>query len=135
MPKFSQKSFSQLSTCHIELQTLFYEVIRSFDCSILEGYRNEHDQEKAFIEGNTQLHYPNGKHNNNPSMAADVAPYPVNFSDIKRYYYFGGYVLGIAQRLKAEGKMTYSVRWGGDWDRDTQTKDQSFNDLGHFELV
>lgn len=135
MPKFSQESFSRLSTCHIELQTLFYEVVRSFDCSILEGHRNEVDQEMAFHNGSSKVHWPNGKHNGQPSMALDAAPHPVNFADIKRFYLFGGFVLGIAQRLKDEGKMTYSVRWGGDWDRDTQINDQSFNDLCHFELV
>lgn len=135
MPKFSQKSFSQLSTCHMDLQVLFFEVIRSFDCAILEGYRNEQDQEAAFQAGNTQVHYPHGKHNKQPSMAVDAYPYPINFDDVKRLYYFGGYVLGIAERLKAEGKMTYSVKWGADWNRDTEVKDNKFQDLGHFELV
>jgi len=26
------------------------------------------------------------------------------------------------------------IRWGGDWDMDTQTKDNKFDDLVHFEL-
>ena len=134
MPKFSQESFSKLSTCHMELQTLFYEVIRSFDCTVLEGHRGEAEQEAAFEKGNTKLHYPNGKHNGQPSMAVDVAPYPVDWKNLKRFYWFAGYVLGIAERLKAEGKMTYSVRWGGDWDSDKDITDQTFNDLVHFEL-
>lgn len=135
MPKFSQESFSKLSTCHIELQTLFYEVIRHFDCQVLEGYRNEQDQDAAFAAGNTKLRWPNGKHNHQPSMAVDVAPYPVDWNNTKRFYWFGGYVMGIAQRLKDEGKMTYSVRFGGDWDSDKDITDQTFNDLVHFELV
>ena len=135
MPKFSQTSFSRLSTCHIDLQVLFFEVVRSFDCSVLEGYRNEEDQEKAFSKGNTQLHYPHGKHNHQPSMAVDVAPFPIAFDDIKRFYYFAGWIQGIAKRLKDEGKMTYSIRWGGVWDRDTQMKDNTFQDLVHYELI
>lgn len=134
MPKFSQDSFSKLSTCHMELQTLFYEVIRSFDCTVLEGYRNEQDQEAAFAAGNTKLHWPHGKHNAQPSLAVDVAPYPIDWNNTKRFYWFAGYVMGIAERLKAEGKMTYSVRWGGDWDSDKDITDQTFNDLVHFEL-
>ena len=140
MPKFSQISFSRLSTCHIELQTLFYEVVRSYDCSVILGYRNEEDQHEAFNSGASQLDWPNGKHNKNPSMAADVCPYPVNLStkDVKnlaRFYHFAGYVKGIAEQLKAQGKMTYSIRWGGDWDSDLDFKDQKFDDLVHFELV
>jgi hypothetical protein len=26
------------------------------------------------------------------------------------------------------------IRWGGDWDEDTQVKDELFNDLFHFEV-
>ena len=135
MPKFSQRSFSQLASCHIELQTLFYEVIRTVDCKILEGFRNESDQNKAFEEGKTELRWPSGRHNLSPSMAVDAAPYPVNWENTKRFFWFGGYVLGIAHRLKSEGKMTFSVRWGGDWDGDHDFDDQSLNDLVHFELI
>jgi peptidoglycan L-alanyl-D-glutamate endopeptidase CwlK len=64
-----------------------------------------------------------------------VAPYPVNFTDTKRLYYFGGWVQGVAQRLKDEGKMTYSIRWGGDWNGNKDLDDQTFFDLVHFELI
>ena len=136
MPKFSQASFSKLSTCHLDLQALFFEVIKYFDCTILEGYRNKADQEKAFASGNSKLHYPYGKHNHQPSMAVDVIAYPINFNDEKMGMWFGGYCLGIAQILKNEGKMTHSIRWGGSWNGlgklNTPTM---FNDLVHFELL
>jgi peptidoglycan L-alanyl-D-glutamate endopeptidase CwlK len=136
MPKFSQSSFSKLSTCHPDLQVLFYEIIKYFDCTILEGYRNEEDQEKAFRTGNTKLHYPHGNHNKTPSLAVDVAPYPINFSDTKLSLWFGGYVMGIAQRLKEEGKMTHSVRWGGSWDGlGKLVRAGQLNDANHFELI
>lgn len=136
MPKFSQASFSKLSTCHPDLQALFYEVIKYFDCTIIEGYRNETDQEAAYAKGNTKLHWPHGKHNQNPSMAVDVMPYPVNYADEKLSIWFGGYVLGIAQKLKDEGKMTHSVRWGGSWDGlGKLDRPGQLNDAGHFELI
>lgn len=134
MPRFSQTSVSRLSQCHIELQVLFYEVIKHFDCTILTGFRNQEDQEKAFSDGNTQLHWPHGKHNSNPSMAIDVSPYPYDDKNIKRFYWFSGYVMGIAQKLYDEGKMTMKVRYGGDWNMDFEIKDNKFNDLVHFEL-
>lgn len=135
MPKFSQDSFSKLSTCHPDLQVLFYEVIKYFDCTIIEGYRNEEDQEKAFVSGNTQLHFPHGKHNRQPSMAADVAPYPIDWNNNNRSYWFAGYVMGIAQKLKDLGKMTHAVRFGGDWNMDNDIDNERFKDLVHFELV
>lgn len=135
MPKFSQESFSKLSTCHIDLQVLFFEVIRSFDCQVLEGYRNQEDQEKAFLEGNTKLHFPAGKHNHQPSLAVDVSPFPVDWKNTKRFYWFAGYVMGIASRLKEEGKIAHAIRYGGDWDCDMNIDNQTFNDLVHFELI
>jgi peptidoglycan L-alanyl-D-glutamate endopeptidase CwlK len=134
MPKFSQASFSKLSTCHQDLQVLFYEVIKYFDCTIIEGYRNQEDQEKAFAAGNTKLHWPNGKHNRQPSMALDAAPYPVDWKNEKRMYWFAGYVMGIAQKLNSEGKMTHALRYGGDWDSDKNINNENFKDLVHFEL-
>lgn len=135
MPKFSNASFSKLSTCHPDLQTLFYEVIKHFDCQILEGYRNEEDQEKAYEIGTTRLHYPHGKHNKQPSMAVDATPYPIDWKNKKRLYWFAGYVMATAQMLKDAGKMTMAVRFGGDWDSDKDIDDETFIDLVHFELV
>jgi len=31
--------------------------------------------------------------------------------------------------------MGVTLRWGGDWDRDTEVQDNSFDDLVHFEIV
>lgn len=135
MPKFSQSSFSKLATCHIDLQVLFYEVIKSFDCQILAGYRNKDDQDYDFNHGKSKLSWPHSKHNSQPSMAVDVAPYPVDFDARGRLYFFAGYVLGIANQLKDDGKMTHAVRYGGDWNGDKDLKDQTFNDLVHFELI
>lgn len=135
MPKFSQESFSKLSTCHSELQALFYEVVRNIDCLILEGHRGQEAQDMAFAANMSKLKWPNGNHNQSPSMAVDVSPYPIDWKDSKRFYYFSGYVLGIAQKLKDEGKMTHAVRWGGNWDSDNDLNDNKFNDLVHFELI
>lgn len=135
MPKFSQSSFSKLSTCHRDLQVIFFEVIKYFDCTVIEGHRGQEAQDKAFQEGKSQLKWPDGKHNQSPSMAVDVAPYPIDWYNYKRMYWFGGFVMGIAQKLKDEGKITHTLRFGGDWDRDYDILDNRFNDLVHFELV
>ena len=135
MPMFSYESIQKLSGCHPELKILFNEVIKNFDCTILQGFRNKEDQEAAFKAGNTKLHWPNGKHNAQPSLAVDAAPYPVDWNNQKRMYWFAGYVMGIAQKLKDEGKMTHAVRYGGDWNSNKDITDQTFNDLVHFELV
>jgi peptidoglycan L-alanyl-D-glutamate endopeptidase CwlK len=116
------------------LQTLFNEVIRHYDCRILCGHRNESDQNQAVVEGKSKTPWPRSQHNAIPSMAIDVAPYPIDWKDTERFYYFGGYVQGIAKMLLETGRMTHRVRWGGDWDSDHDLHDQRFMDLVHFEL-
>ena len=128
MPRFSSKSKRKLDTCHESLQQLFSEVVKSFDCTVIEGHRGEKKQNEAYRKGNSKLKYPNGKHNKTPSIAVDVIPYPVDWKDRDRMHYFGGFVLGIAK------KMGFKIRWGGDWDMDTHTKDNKFDDLVHFEM-
>lgn len=136
MPKFSQSSKLQLDTCHPDLQVIFNEVIKFIDCQVLEGYRNKEKQEKEFNEGDSKVHYPYGKHNASPSNAADVAPYPVDWKNLARFYWFSGIVMGVAKMLKEHGKITHDVRYGGDWDRDYDiTDEKGLRDLVHFELV
>ena len=128
MPRFGKRSRSRLSTCDDRLQDLFKEVVKHFDCSVIQGHRGKADQNKAFDEGRSKLRYPDGNHNATPSKAVDVAPYPIDWSDRDRFHYFSGFVLGIASQ------MGLKIRWGGDWDRDTQVKDNKFDDLPHFEI-
>lgn len=129
MPNYSRKSSEKLGTCDDRLQLIFNEVIKQFDCSILQGHRGEEEQNEKYRNGLSKVQYPNSKHNSLPSLAVDVAPYPIDWNDRERFCYFAGYVKGIASSLGIK------LRWGGDWDRDTQVKDNNFDDLPHFELV
>lgn len=128
MAKFGKTSKKRLQTCDEKLQLLFNEVVKAFDCSILVGHRGEEDQNKAYREGNSQVKWPKGKHNKKPSSAVDVAPYPIDWEDRERFSYFAGFVKGVAWRLNTP------IRWGGDWDGDTELSDNNFDDLVHFEL-
>ena len=114
MPRFGKRSKKRLATCDDRLQDLFKIVIKYFDCTVIQGLRGEAEQNQAYDAGRSKLRYPDGKHNADPSKAVDVAPYPIDWSDRDRFHYFGGFVLGIASQLGLK------IRWGGDWDRDTQ---------------
>ena len=83
MPRFSAKSRSKLNTCDERLVELFNEVVKGFDCTIIEGHRGKEKQDAAFNRGNSKVKFPNGKHNKSPNVAVDVAPYPVDWEDIK----------------------------------------------------
>lgn len=135
MPSFNQKSLERLATCHSDLQVVMNEAIKYIDFTVLEGHRAQAAQEAAFAVGNTKLHWPDGKHNKSPSWAVDIAPYPINWKDTERFVYFAGIVMGIAHKLRDEGKITHAIRYGGDWNMNTQVKDENFRDYGHFEII
>ena len=128
MARFSTKSKSKLNTCDERLVKLFKEVVKHFDCTIIEGHRGQKKQDEAYNKRNSKLKFTNGKHNKSPSSAVAVAPYPIDWTDRDRFHYFSGFVLGIASQ------MGLKIRWGGDWNMDTQTKDNNFDDLVHFEI-
>ena len=128
MAKFGSRSKARLATCDEDLQELFEEVVRIFDCTVLCGHRGEKDQNEAYDKGNSKVKYPNGRHNAKPSNAVDVTPYPVDWEDLDRMNYFAGIVKGIAH-MKG-----IPIRWGGDWNDNTDLKDNNFDDLPHFEL-
>jgi hypothetical protein len=129
MPSFGKKSTEKLAQCDKRIQEVLNEVVKHFDCSILCGHRGKEEQNEAYHSGRSKLKFPKSKHNGLPSMAVDVAPYPIDWNDIKRFHYFAGFVVGIA------ASKGITLRYGGDWDRDTQLKDNNFNDLPHFEIV
>lgn len=129
MPAFGKRSTRQLATADPQLQLLFERVVEEYDCSIITGHRGEEEQNRAVEEGKSKLRYPRGKHNALPSRAVDVGPFPLDWSNTKRFYHFAGYVQGVAKA------MGIPIRWGGDWDRDYDLDDQTFNDLVHFELT
>lgn len=144
MPHFSKISKARLATCHGDLHLIFKEVIRDFDCTIVCGHRSVSEQQELYAQGRTKpgkvVTHVDGvnkksKHNSLPSMAVDAVPYPINWNDTDRMRYFAGFVMGTAARLYHEGLITHHLRWGGDWDRDTEVKDNRFMDLPHFELV
>lgn len=132
MGTFSKTSRDRLATCHIDLQTIFNEVVVGFDCTIIEGHRSQEMQDQYFNEGQSRVKYPNSKHNPIPSNAVDVGPYlngDVSW-DQKHCLYFAGYVMGIAY------KLDIPIRFGGDWNMNFEVMtDQTFQDLVHFELI
>lgn len=129
MAQFSQKSLYRLNTSHKDLQRLFLEVIKHYDCSVLCGFRPELEQNEAYRTGMSKLKWPNSKHNSNPSRAIDVAPYPINWKDREGFVHFAGFVKGIASQ------MGIKIRWGGDFNGDLNFKNDLLFDGPHFELV
>lgn len=132
MPKFGIRSKRNLYSCHPDLISLFEEVVKTRDCSVIKGFRGEEEQNEAFAMKRSSKKFPRSKHNKKPSLAVDVIPYPFkpsDWNDKGKFYLFVGYVKAVADSLDIK------IRCGADWDGDGGTKDQNFHDLPHFELI
>ncbi len=108
MPKFAKRSKENLASCEQPLQDLFNEVVKHFDCTILEGHRNREKQTIAYRSGRSKAQWPDSRHNKYPSQAADVMPYPINWDERERLYKFAGFVEATAIQMGIE------VEWGGE---------------------
>lgn len=129
MNKWGKKSLQVRDGLHENLKLLFDEVLKHFDCSLIEGHRRKYRQELLYDLGQSKINWPDSKHNKLPSQAVDALPYPVNWYDLPRLRFFAGFVLGVASQMKIK------IRWGGDWDMDKEVLDNIFNDLCHFEIL
>lgn len=129
MNRWAARSQANYDTCHRDLQLVADKVLEQFNCSFIEGHRGKEEQNKYFFMGLSQLMWPDSSHNPSPSEAMHLMPWPIDWHDLPRIRFFAGIVVGIG------GLLEVRLRWGGDWDMDTQLKDNSFNDLGHYELI
>lgn len=132
MPRFSVASELQLNTCHPDLQRVLREAIKHFDFVVVEGHRGKAAQDAAYAKGFSQVRYPHGKHNSLPSRAVDIAPFPIDWSEKRaahlRFAFMQGVVLACANQLGVK------VRFGMDWNRNLDPRDETFLDLPHVEL-
>ena len=129
MPAFSARSDERLQTCHLHLQNVCRAAIKYYDFTVLEGHRSNERQDELFRQGKSKLKAGESKHNQNPSLAVDIAPYPIDWDDRARFYLLAGFM------FQAAGELGVELRWGGDWDGDWKHNDQTFHDLPHFEVV
>ena len=124
MPRFGKRSRERLKGVDSKLVNVLNEVVKYFDITVIEGLRSQERQNELVAQGKSKTKF--GKHVQ--GKAVDIAPYPIDWEDTDRFYYFAGFVKGIAY------KMGIPIRWGGDWDDDTNVKETKFKDLVHFEL-
>ena len=121
MPQLSTTSRERLDTCHFWLRQLFEAVIKDVDFSVICGHRGEEAQNEAYDGGFSLVRWPDSKHNAEASLAVDVAPYPIDWTDEGRFHYLAGWVMRTAKDLRVP------IRWGGHF--------KDLADLGHFELI
>lgn len=137
MPKFSKKSLDQLASCDERLQRVAHAAIKLVDFTITQGHRSVAEQQRLFAQGRTApgaiVTKVDGvkvksKHNYKPSKAFDFVPYPIDWKDREKFIYIAGIMLGIGNM------MGVPLRWGGDFNRNDNLRDDDFKDLPHIEI-
>lgn len=137
MRTLSKVSADRLATCHPVLQQVVLAALQICELHVIVGHRGQADQDAAYASGASKLKWPNGKHNSLPSLAVDLAPdvipdngkADIDWKYVAHFYYLAGVMLAVAY------DMGVKLRWGGDWDSDGNLKENTFQDLGHFEVV
>ncbi len=137
-------SRAKLSTCHNELALVMFEALKmtppSIDITIVHGYRDKALQ-NSIDPRFTNARFPASYHNaedeaGDPcSEAVDFAPYitlrsgkkGIPWTDVKLFSFVAGIIQAAAHKLGIE------ITWGGDFDRDGSTEDQTLADVGHIQ--
>jgi peptidoglycan L-alanyl-D-glutamate endopeptidase CwlK len=116
--------------------------VSPYDITIIHGLRHEDIQNALYESFASTKRFPDSRHNKTDdedieepfsvSDALDFAPWINNTIYWKDTHIFAV----IAGIFIAEGtRMGYRIRWGGDWDSDGMTTDQSLMDWGHIEIM
>ena len=126
MPAFSATSRERLATCHPLLQRVMKSAIVDFDFTVLCGTRGKAEQAAAYAAGNSKLQWPNSKHNSTPSMAVDVAPWPIDWKNHTAFRALADVVRTHWAAIPEAEREGYELVWGGGWAR--------FPDMPHWEL-
>ena len=144
MANFGKSSMSRLMTCERDIQTIFLAVVKVYDCSVIFGIRTPETQFELYKKGREEVNgewvvkdsdkvvtFKDGfkklsRHNYEPSRAADVVPYPIDWKDINKMFQLNGVVQAVQSQLLEQGKITKTLEWGGNW--------RSFKDYPHYQL-
>jgi peptidoglycan L-alanyl-D-glutamate endopeptidase CwlK len=136
---FGKKSEEELRKAHDDLEKILRKAlfVSRVDFGIVQTHRSAAEQMAYFESGKTKV--KRGKHNYYPAEAADILAY-VNgkgtYYHIESYIYLAGIIEAVAWVLFLTGETTHVIRWGGNWDQDSEVMtDQNFDDVCHFELV
>jgi len=129
MASFGKVSKERLATLDPRLQEILVEAIKYYDFAILCGHRDERAQNTAYNTNKSKLKWDKSKHNKFPSKAFDIAPYPIDWEDLDRFYFLAGIIFMIAKQKNIK------IRWGRNWSMSWQFENQKFDDYPHFELV
>lgn len=125
--KFSKRSEENLKGVHPDLVKVARRAleISEIDFTVIEGVRTKARQQQLYKQGATKT--MNSRHLT--GHAIDIVPYPVDWNDLEKFGKLAKAMFAAANELKIP------IRWGGDWNRNGRSDDETFYDGPHFELL
>lgn len=126
---FDKADIERLDRVHPMLRKLFIEARKQTEFTIRDTNRGRAAQEAAFNAGKSKVHYGHSAHNWMPSVAADIYPLPINFSNLSAFTHLQ---ITIIKPLAA--KLQIPIRQGIDFNRNGILTDDKWDDLPHIEL-
>lgn len=134
-----QQSRARLKGVHPDLVKVVELAIKkaATDFLVLEGVRTPARQKELYAQGRTKPgqvvtwtltsnHFTKA---DGFGHAVDLAPYPVDWNDLKKFD-------AIAKAMfAAAAELGIKIRWGADWDQDGKPRERGESDSPHFELV
>lgn len=124
---FSKKSLEKVNNprLHPRLRELLIQAISTspIDFTVIETVRTVEQQKINVAKGVSKTmrsrHIPS-TNKSGYCEAFDIAPYPINWKDTKRFKQLSEHILATAQ------KMNLKITWGGTW--------KTLVDMPHYEL-
>ena len=127
MFKFSKKSLEKVNNpkLHPRLRELLIQAIATspIDFTVIETVRTV-EMQKLYVKTKVSKtmrsrHIPS-TNKSGYCEAFDIAPYPINWKDTKRFKQLSEHILATAQ------KMNLKITWGGTW--------KTLVDMPHYEI-
>lgn len=124
---FSRRSEDNLQGVHPDLVKVvrLALTLSKRDFSVIEGLRSQERQNQLYVLRKTQT--LNSRHLT--GHAVDIVPHPLDWNDKAAFGELAKAMFEAARQLKIP------IRWGGDWNRNGRSDDETFYDGPHFELL
>lgn len=137
--RFSKRSLENLKNVNPYLvATVVYALkcTTTVDFTVIDGLRTRERQQELFKKGTTKT--LNSKHcmqDTGYGHAVDLLPYIKGVSSTDIWDKKDAFKAVSDAMFEAANKLNIKIRWGGDWNQNGRSDDETFYDGPHFELI
>ena len=133
--QLSERSLNNLKGVNPKLVAVVKRALElsTQDFMVIEGLRTQARQDELWAQGRTKpgaiVTWTKDASSHGTGHAVDVCPYPVDWTDLKKFDAIATAMFAAAAELGVK------LRWGADWDQDGKARERGESDSPHFELA